>query len=109
TGLTGFVVRRSVNGTESTYSVPPTTLNWQGTEPLPAATRSMATVNGGGEGPASTPGPADTVPGAPVAEQTDAITVAHTVTTDGVSRTFLGQIAVQGATQVIPIATSGPT
>jgi hypothetical protein len=31
------------------------------------------------------------------------------VTTDGVSRTFLGQIAVQGATQVIPIATSGPT
>lgn len=31
------------------------------------------------------------------------------MTTAGVSRTFLGQIAVQGATQVIPLATSGPT
>ncbi|WP_371405635.1 hypothetical protein OHA10_08585 [Kribbella sp. NBC_00662] len=109
TGLTGFVVHRNVNGTETTYPVPPTKLNWQDTERLPGATYSVAAVNADGEGPASTPGPADTVPGAPTAAPTDAITVAHTVTTDGVSRTFLGQIAVQGATQVIPLATSGPT
>jgi hypothetical protein len=44
-----------------------------------------------------------------LAANTDVITVAHTVTTDGVSRTFLGQIPVQGATQVVPIAASGPT
>jgi hypothetical protein len=31
------------------------------------------------------------------------------VTANGVSRTFLGQIAAQGATQVVPLATSGPT
>ncbi|WP_432883585.1 hypothetical protein ACQPYH_42040 [Kribbella sp. CA-245084] len=109
TGLTGFVVHRSVNGTESTYSVPPTKLNWQDTERLPGATYSVAAVDADGEGPASIPGPADTVPGARFAAPTDAITVAHTVTNDGVSRTFLGQIAVQGATQVIPLATSGPT
>ncbi|MFG1625399.1 hypothetical protein [Kribbella sp. NPDC049227] len=109
TGLTGFVVHRSVNGTETTYSVPTTKLNWQDTERLPGAMYSVAAVNADGEGPASTPGPADTVPGAPVSAPADAITVAHTVTTDGVSRTFLGQIAVQGATQVIPLATSGPT
>jgi hypothetical protein len=111
-GVTGFVVRRSVNGAETAYTVPRaavTTFTWQDTERLPGATYSVAAVNADGEGPSSTPGPADTVPGATVAKQTDAITVAHTVTTDGVSRTFLGQIAVQGATQVIPIATSGPT
>lgn len=109
TGLTGFVVHRSANGTESTYPVPPTKLNWQDTERIPGAMYSVSAVNADGEGPASTPGPADTVPGAPVAAPTDAITVAHTVTTDGVSRTFLGQIAVQGATQVIPLDVSGPT
>jgi hypothetical protein len=109
TGLTGFVVHRSVNGTETTYSVPPTKLNWQDTERLPGATYSVAAVDADGEGAASTPGPADTLPSGPVGAPTDAITVAHTVTTDGVSRTFLGQIAVQGATQVIPLATSGPT
>ncbi|MER7250846.1 hypothetical protein [Kribbella sp. NPDC000426] len=108
-GLTGFVVHRSVNGTETTYPMPPTKLNWQDTERIQGALYSVAAVNADGEGPASTPGPADTVPNAPVAAPTDAITVANTVTTDGVSRTFLGQIAVQGATQVIPLATSGPT
>ncbi|TCM46873.1 WD40 repeat protein [Kribbella sp. VKM Ac-2568] len=111
-GVTGFVVRRSVNGTETAYTVPRTavtTFTWQDTERLPKATYSVAAVNADGEGPSSTPGPADTVPGATVADPTDAITVAHTVTTGGVSRTFLGQIAVQGATHVIPIAASGPT
>ena len=111
-GVTGFVVRRSVNGTETAYTVPRTavtTFTWQDNERLPKATYSVAAVNADGEGPSSTPGPADTVPGATVADPTDAITVAHTVTTGGVSRTFLGQIAVQGATHVIPIATSGPT
>ncbi|HET6988386.1 MAG TPA: hypothetical protein VFI00_17305, partial [Kribbella sp.] len=113
-GVTGFVVRRSVNGADTAYTVPRTavtTFNWQDTERLPGALYSVAAVNADGEGPSSTPSPADTVPGPgpTVTEPTDAITVAHTVTTDGVSRTFLGQIAVQGATQVIPIATSGPT
>ncbi|MFI6673304.1 hypothetical protein [Kribbella sp. NPDC050470] len=111
-GVTGFVVRRTVNGTETSYPVPRaagTLFNWQDTERLPGAMYSVAAVNADGEGPASVPGPADTVPGTAVVEPKDAITVAHTVTTDGVSRTFLGQLAVQGATQVIPLATSGPT
>ncbi|GAB2639249.1 hypothetical protein GCM10009743_12920 [Kribbella swartbergensis] len=100
-GVTGFVVRRSANGAETTYSVPRTTLNWHDTERLSGATYAVAAVNADGEGPASTP----TSPGT----TTDAVTVAHTVTENGVSRTFLGQIVPQGATKIIPLDTSGPT
>lgn len=53
--------------------------------------------------------PATAAGGSTAAESADSITVAHTVTTEGVSRTFLGRIPVQGATQVEPIAASGPT
>jgi len=100
-GVTGFVVRRSVNGTDTTYTVPRTTLNWQDTERLPGATYAVSAVNADGEGPASTPAAAGTT--------TDVVTVAHTVTDNGVSRTFLGQIVYQGATHVIPLDTTGPT
>jgi len=104
-GVTGFVVHRIANGAETTYSVargPATAHSWADVQRIPGATYAVVGVNADGEGPASTP-----VEAAP---RSEAITVASTAKgSDGVTRTYLGQLAAQGATQVVPLAASGAT
>jgi WD40-like Beta Propeller Repeat len=104
-GVTGFVVHRVVNGVETAYPVArasSSTFVWLDTERLTGATYAVAAVNAEGEGSTSAPIQADPT--------STAITVANTVQQgDGSTRTFLGQIAAQGAMQVVPLATTGAT
>ncbi|ONI78427.1 hypothetical protein BWI15_00695 [Kribbella sp. ALI-6-A] len=105
-GLTGYLVHRTVNGTETTY---PTWGSWTGdevawsqSERIAGATYSVSATSADGEGPVSTP-----ITPAPT---TEAIGLTHTVPVEGGNyRTYAGQVAVPGGTQVVPLAADGPT
>jgi hypothetical protein len=105
--VTGYVIHRSVGGVETTYpwtwgSARAGELAWTQSERPAGATYSVSAASDEGEGPASTP-----VAAAPT---TEAIGLTHTVPVEGGNyRTYAGQVAVQGGTQVIPLAADGPT
>ncbi|WP_432946172.1 hypothetical protein ACQPXM_07525 [Kribbella sp. CA-253562] len=103
--VTGFVVHRTANGTDTTFAVPRTeaaTYRWVDSQVIAGATYAVSAVSADGEGASSTP--------AAVGPVTNAIAVVNTVQqADGSTRTYLGQLASQGAQQVVPLATSGPT
>ncbi|WP_157979864.1 TolB family protein [Kribbella monticola] len=105
-GLTGYLVHRTVNGTETTY---PTWGSWTGdeigwtqSERIAGAAYSVSATSADGEGPVSSP--ITPVP------TTEAIGLTNTVPVEGGNyRTYAGQVAVQGGTQVVPLAADGPT
>jgi hypothetical protein len=106
-GLTGYVIKRTVGETVTTYPwVPTSTVSieraWVQSERIPGATYSVAATSEEGEGPASTPlTPAPT---------TQTIGLTNTVPVEGGNnRTYAGQVAVQGGTSVVPLAADGPT
>ncbi|MEV6282491.1 hypothetical protein [Kribbella sp. NPDC051770] len=106
-GVTGFVVRRSVNGTETSYPTWGTStltgeVAWSQVERIEGATYSVAAVSEEGEGPASTP-----IAPAPTRE---VIGLTNTVRLEtGNTRTYAAQVGVPGGTEVLPLAVDGPT
>lgn len=106
-GITGYVIHRTVGGVETTYpwawgSARAGELAWVQSERPAGAAYSVSAASEEGEGPASapvTPGPT-----------TEAIGLTNTVRLEnGNTRTYAGQIGLQGATQVVPLAPDGPT
>ncbi|GAB2570532.1 hypothetical protein GCM10027269_27410 [Kribbella endophytica] len=106
-GLTGYVIKRTVGGTVTTYpwvetSSVSTERAWVQSERIAGATYSVAATSDEGEGPASTPiTPAAT---------TETIGLTNTVPVEGGNyRTYAAQVAVSGGTSVVPLAADGQT
>lgn len=105
-GLTGYVIKRTVGETVTTYPwVPTSTASsenaWVQSERIPGATYSVAATSDEGEGPASAP-----ITPAPT---TQTIGLTNTVPVEGGNhRTYAGQVAVSGGTSVVPLAADSP-